>query len=231
MKTLWCCFLWKWVQGRSEGSSPALLNAREVWTPPVFPGHGVCGQTTLLDCSFAWPWRKLTLGQGAQGRPRLGLGAETASAHLLISRLPLRTRCLCSLVCKAQPVRACLQHSWCFGFLLLFFGVVNGVWSCHLGRYSSLQTDHWKAVCFLCCGLSRAGRAALLDLVSWWCLLSPCFKPWRADPSDARCWQGRGAMVTLSVPSWHGRRLDAAIPLTFGRQCRSEGIPRSPASF
>lgn len=142
VKTLWCCFLWKWVQGRSEGSSPALLNAREVWTPPVFPGHGVFGQTTLLDCSFAWPWRKLTLGQGAQGRPRLGLGAETASAHLLISRLPLRTRCLCSLVCKAQPVRACLQHSWCFGFLLLFFGVVNGLWSCRLSRYSSLQTDH-----------------------------------------------------------------------------------------
>lgn len=137
-----CCFLWMWVQGRSEGSAPALSNAREVWTPPVFPGHGVFGQTTLLDRSFAWPRRKLTLGQGVQGCPRLGLGAETASAHLLISRLPLRTRCLCSLVCKAQLVRAYLQRSWCFSFLLLFFGIVNGLWSCHLSRYSSLQTEN-----------------------------------------------------------------------------------------
>lgn len=61
------------------------------------------GQIALLDCSFTWPQRKLTLGQqsvGTGARQRMGLEAKTAFAYPFISARPSRMKGLCSLLWK-----------------------------------------------------------------------------------------------------------------------------------
>lgn len=75
------------------------------------------GQIALLDCSFIWPQRKLTLGQksvGAGTRQRMGLEAKTAFAYLFISALPLRTKGLCSLLWKGELVWIRLPNPLCY---------------------------------------------------------------------------------------------------------------------